>query len=105
MKTHKRKSRSRTIPARGAGFAAPHGSVSVSQLKPLIEESEKWAKEYIKREARYRARGAHREAAHFEDLICAHQNFAGSLRQIVWAAEKRQPTLNDALCDGGGGKR
>ena len=67
----------------------------MSPLKILIEESEQWAKEYIKREARYRARGAHREAAHFEDLICAHQNFAGSLRQLVMASEERQPPLND----------
>ncbi len=76
-------------------LAAARGSVSVSKLKPLIEDSEAWAKEYIKREERNRARGAHREAAHFEDLVCAHQNFAGSLRQLVWAAENRKPTPND----------
>jgi hypothetical protein len=73
------------------------GSVSVAKLKPLIEDSEAWAKEYIKREQRNRDRGAHREAAHFADLVCAHQNFAGSLRQLVWAAEKRRVRLGDAL--------
>jgi hypothetical protein len=79
----------------GSLSAAAACSVSVAKLKPLIEDSEAWAKEYIKREKRNRARGANREAAHFEDLVCAHQNFAGSLRKLVWAAEKRKPTPND----------
>lgn len=88
-------SANRSSPASG-------GSVSVSKLKPLIADSEAWAKEYIKREERNRARGAHREAAHFGDLVCAHQNFAGSLRQLVWAAEKRKPTPNEKLCNSPG---
>lgn len=63
-------------------------AVSVSKLKPLIADCESWAREYIKREEQNRARGAHREAAHFGDLACVHRNIAGSLRQLVWAAEK-----------------
>lgn len=82
---------------RGRRFVSANGSVSVSQLKPIIENSEQWADEYIKRESRYRERGAHREAAHFEDLVCAHKSFAQSLRQLVWASKKRKPTLNTEI--------
>ena len=71
------------------------GSVSVSQLKPIIKDALTWAHIYIDREADMRARGAHREAAHYEDLICAHQNIAQSLRKLVEGASKRQPTPND----------
>ena len=71
------------------------GSVSVSQLKPIIKDAETWAHIYINREHDMRARGAHREAAYYEDLICAHQNIAQSLQKLVDGARKRQPTPND----------
>lgn len=86
---------------RGGSSRAARGSVSVSQLKPIIKDAETWAHIYIDREHDMRARGAHREVAHYEDLICAHQNIAQSLRQLVWAAEKRKPTPNAKLTDAG----
>ena len=52
-------------------------------LHRLVREAEDWAAEYIKREELYRQRGAHREAAHYEDLRAAHQGHAAELRRIL----------------------
>jgi len=53
------------------------------KLSALIKESERWAEEYISRERTMRERGAYREAAHYEDLIAAHQGFATALRESI----------------------
>ncbi len=90
-------SKPKTVKANPKGparFGAARGSVSVSKLLPIIADAEKWADEYIKLERRYREQGAHREAAHYEDLICANQCHAQILRQLVWTANGRKSAPN-----------
>lgn len=66
-----------------SGSTPPGDSVLVSELEKVIKHEERWANEYIKREQQCRVRRAHREAAHFEDLISAHQCHAQTLRKLI----------------------
>lgn len=48
-----------------------------------LAHHERWVLEYTRRADHNRDRRAYREAAHFEDLLCVHQEAAQTFRALL----------------------